>query len=547
MVTVDWFNVRATAATVYNLATMQLLLGFIVSYYIVESTDIYSYATTIDQSNDDDVKIRCFYLGAFLSTVPATYLSRVLGIRWTILVTSLSFAGLLPIVSVVQESSNERSVYLFLLSLSGLLFGFAQIAIMQGACMVEVIGQFCRMGSFYCFKEVCTILGLLAGTKLAASIGHPGAFPSLHTFSISLAIVVVSSLATFACMYNRVQELGVRDRVVSWSVRRESSMRTSLLLQQDGYDSGGGGLLSDDFGGKGSIVGVGGGGRLLHAPLDDSSGSSGGGGGASFRSYRISSFGGSPKGAVGEIVACIRGDMRWLLMQLRRPEVRALVAVTFIATLAIDTLEYWAFSYFQQALGASGDARQWGVLAARVSLCLGFAASDIVRPRFALRQWRIVVACTAGAALGVVLFLSAAGASRTENGASSDGTVTPALGLATTGAAFLGLFLAPLLPMCISVSYTLPDMTPGTGVAALLGVGYLSHVLASSLIGAIASSAGVTAAMLVLLSVLLLPLLGGSLPTALCLLIDVDAFHLPTPQGVVMAGESTQRESYGWT
>jgi hypothetical protein len=106
--------------------------------------------------------------------------------------------------------------------------------------------------------------------------------------------------------------------------------------------------------------------------------------------------------------------------------------------------------------------------------------------------------------------------------------------------------IAPLLPMCISVAFTLPDMTPGVGVAALLGVGYLAHMLASSLVGALAMAAGVSAAMMLMLCVLLVAPLGGSLPTALYLVIDMDAFQIPIPDGVALAGENHDRGFYGW-
>jgi hypothetical protein len=131
----DWFNVCATASTIYNIMTMQLLFGFIVSYYIVENEDIWSYATTIDQTSDDDLRIRFFYLGAFLATIPAAVVTKAVGVRWTILIATLAFACLLPVISVVQESNHPS--FIFLLTLAGALFGVAQLAIIQGACMVR--------------------------------------------------------------------------------------------------------------------------------------------------------------------------------------------------------------------------------------------------------------------------------------------------------------------------------------------------------------------------------------------------------------------------
>lgn len=530
----DWFNVCATASTIYNIMTMQLLFGFIVSYYIVENEDIWSYATTIDQTSDDDLRIRFFYLGAFLATIPAAFVTKAVGVRWTILIASLAFACLLPIISVVQESNHPS--FMFLLTLAGALFGVAQLAIIQGACMVEVIGQSCRMGRFYSFSQICTIFGLLAGTQLAQNVGHPGSFPSLNTFSIALATIVVSSLLTFWNMYNFVQEQGVRERVASWS---SSPRRSSFLLS--GGDSMRASLLQDDefIGGAGKHGGGGGAGRLLHAPLE--------GGGAEKSSSSSSSTGaGALTAALHRLARTEQGNdggfffsglARWAWMQVSRPDVQALLVVTLVTTFVIDTLEYWSYSYFQDALGVTGGARTWGVVGTRASLCVGFALSDFIRPVFALRQWRVVLTCSAGAILGVVLFLSAAAAPA---GAA-------ALGLATTGSILAGVALAPLIPVCVSVAYNLPDATPGVGVAAVLAVSYISHMLASSLIGALAEASGVAGALLTLLVVVVLVPAAGQLPTALCLLLDFDAFQLPTPIGVQIAGESSNRDSYGWS
>jgi len=232
------------------------------------------------------------------------------------------------------------------------------------------------------------------------------------------------------------------------------------------------------------------------------------------------------------------GSARWAWVQASRPDVQALLVVTLVTTFVIDTLEYWSYSYFQDALGVTGGARTWGVVGTRASLCVGFALSDFIRPIFALRQWRVVLTCSAGAILGVVLFLSAAAAPPA--GAA-------ALGLATTGSILAGVALAPLIPVCVSVAYNLPDATPGVGVAAVLAVNYISHMLASSLIGALAEASGVAGALLTLTVVVVLVPAGGQLPTALCLLLDFDAFQLPTPVGVQIAGESSNRDSYGWS
>lgn len=513
---VDWLNVRATASIIFNIMTVQFLFGFIISYYIVMDNDIYSYATTIDQSSTDNKKIRYFYLGALLSAIPSSYASKYFGIRFTYLIASLAFSGLLPIVSVVQQQSNHDELFLSLLGLAGFLFGVVQIVVMQGACMVEILSQSCSMGRFYSFSQVCTILGLLAGTSLASKVGYPGSFPSINTFCIALAIVIVSSMVTFCGMYNLEQEIGVRERIASWSSRRSSlyrnpdSMRLSLL--QDEPDFSIGGMKAGN-------------GRLLHAPLDDREG-------GSFRSNRSSSVSmvqmnsWYPK---DYLLTCFR----WAYSQGGRAELHSLVVVIFISTIVINTLEYWSYSYYEQALGLSGNARAIGVTSTRASLCVGYAVSDFIRPVFALRQWRVVFSCSFGAIVGVIFFLSASGMPAASTGIEA---------LATVGSIIIGAFLAPLLPLCTSVSFTLPDMTPGAGVALVFMVGFLSHILASSIIGALASSVTMQAAMMSLGIVVLLLPWAKSLPTPICLLIDIDAFHVVLPPDA-----SARSDSFEWS
>ena len=221
------FNLRAAASTILNILCVQLLLGFIVSYYIVD--DAY---TTFESdpfenlSNIDNRKLVVFYVGAALSCPISAVSSTVLGVRWSVLVSSLLLAALLPVVSVVQtRSALSGAPMLSLLCLVGVLFGALQTSIIQGACVVEVIAQRCVMGRFQSFSQICTLLGLLVGSMLSSGVGHPGSLPSTHTFIVSLAAICVTSALTFFNMYSRLQEGGVRERVVAWARRRGS--RTS--------------------------------------------------------------------------------------------------------------------------------------------------------------------------------------------------------------------------------------------------------------------------------------------------------------------------------
>ena len=256
----------------------------------------------------------------------------------------------------------------------------------------------------------------------------------------------------------------------------------------------------------------------------------------------------SPAVCYHGLVARAKLSASLLVSLLGRADVASLCAVVTLTLFVVQTLLLWSYRYFQ-LMGATGRACGYGVLALRLSLVAGFSASDFLRPRYNLRQWKVVLACTLGAAVGVGVYLSAflvSGKAVGLGGSSSGGggggvQVDAAVAVAVAGIVLTGLCLSPLPPLCLSASYSLPGMTPGTGVCLVLLCTYLGHILAALVFPLLG---GRVAALLPLLCVTLVPLLRCHVPvpTALCLVIDVDAFQLPVPHDVAVAGERASME-----
>lgn len=233
-----YFNLRALGSTLINITCSQALLGFAISYYIVADHYVtFESDPFANLSNVDNRKYVTFYLGACSACLPAALFSTWVGVRWLVLISSLSLAALLPVLSVLESPPTlptaskvplpANGTTLGLLFCAGGLFGLLQTAIYQGACVVELIAVRSLMGRLMAFSQGCVLLGLLAGSLLSSGVGHPGSFPSLSTFLLSLLVVALASCVTFGNMYSRVQEGGVRERVGAWLSARGSRVTSS--------------------------------------------------------------------------------------------------------------------------------------------------------------------------------------------------------------------------------------------------------------------------------------------------------------------------------
>jgi len=169
----------------------------------------------------------------------------------------------------------------------------------------------------------------------------------------------------------------------------------------------------------------------------------------------------------------------------------ALGVVAFCALVSEGAMADWSAIYLRDVIGSGPGLAATGFAVFSLAMALGRLTGD----RFIERLGPVTVLRLGGAlaAAGITLVL------------------TGGLWVALFGFAAIGIGLATLFPVTLSIAARAPGTTPGAGIAAMSSTGYFGFLLGPPLIGFVAELAGLrTALVLIVVAGLSILLLAGN-------------------------------------
>ncbi|MEM1117451.1 MAG: MFS transporter [Bacteroidota bacterium] len=170
--------------------------------------------------------------------------------------------------------------------------------------------------------------------------------------------------------------------------------------------------------------------------------------------------------------------------------VAGLAALAFCGLVVEGAMADWSAVFLREVLAASEAVAALGVAAFSGCMAAARFGADALTARLGDR--RLVGAGAAVGAVGLGLVVAA-----------------PAVAVALTGFAFVGLGMAAVIPALFRAASTAPGLRPGVGIAAVTGTGYLGFLAGPPTLGFLAEAAGLRVSFGLLLALALGMALGA--------------------------------------